>query len=198
MPFIALLFLINILIFCYGTWPKLVQEVGLLIDILGAVILAIPDVPLIWNRTYSGRLNKGFEELSKSFGVAVLYEPEMAEELNFPDDDHIGFDEILVTLRDTIYLDASDPNSPIQSAPDIEWQDVYRMGIGIAESEPHDTELIFYNSAMEEEYSMGSDGSMWIIEQMIDRQKRRIRRAGLALLIIGFTQQLLPVFVSNP
>ncbi len=197
LPLLLILGFVDVLIYCTGDWPNWVQPIGLATDIVGATVLAIPDVPIIWRRLFSGRLDQAYHQLTSRFGVLTMYHPKIGKDKHFPESDYIGFDETIATIRDTIQLQASSDNPGITEVPDIDWENIPRIARAKSEDTGEDA-LIFYNTEMEEAYSIGSDWPLSLLERMIDKQKQRIRRCGLMILIIGFIQQLLPYLISAP
>lgn len=197
LPLLLILGFVDVLIYCTGNWPDWVQPIGLVTDIIGATVLAIPDVPVLWRRLYSGRLNQAYEQLTSRFGVLTMYHPQYSKDNDFPKSDYVGFGETVATIRDSINLQASSNLAGIDEVPDVDWEKSYRIGRAKSEETGED-ELIFYNVDGEEEFSLESDWPLSLLERMISQQKRRIRRCGLAILVIGFIQQLLPFFISAP
>lgn len=157
-------------------------SIGLACDILGALILAVPDVPLLAQRFDFGRLRRAREKMEAE-GVQ-------------PGD--VGFDSLLASIEETESVDqasADDIGNDVQeividrrtglaaSNIDFHWGEEYVE----ARYEPDGdyNEADFYDTG---EVYRG-------IRKKVDVKATKVRLAGLILLAGGFTLQFIATLV---
>ena len=201
---LLILIVLNFLSICYPSLRPWRSPIGLTLDIFGAILLVIPEIPYLWKHLFGGQLEQGFEKLEEFYDIpGFLFSPRVDDPSNPGYEIYTrGFDEILVVLRDGFRTMATGPGPTTN--PEIDWSQVGRIGYGIREMEfedepPEDSDipeeeerLILYDTSLDDEIdSFNADYIRWMIETAIKFHERRVRRFGLGLLIIGFSQQLL-------
>lgn len=194
---IPILLFIDILALCYPAIRPWSQPVGLGLDIFGAAILAAPDIPFIWNRTYPGKISLGIERLDNRWDIpGYLLSPRVDD----GDDDDVyntGFNEILNTLwlKGITLAQSSIPTgNPFEN---VEWGDIVRFTFITMEDEEEEQFLMFGPEKDDEHRNENADWVRSVLDDFISAHERRARRLGLGLLIIGFTQQLVGLYISS-
>jgi len=191
------LILLNAVAICVPSLLPWRQPVGLSLDIIGAILLVIPDVPYFWRRLYGGRLEWGLEKLDETYDIpGYLHSPRKSDDQDPGHETYTsGFDEILDALRRSFSAREEGPE-PLR-APDIDWDKVDQLSFEPKMVDQNGTKIreerfflrTWPSNAVVDDFN--ADWIRWHINRVIDLHKRRIRRLGLGLLIIGFTQQLL-------
>lgn len=201
-PAILLLLFLNAVLIC-GGFLRFGPLMGLLIDITGASLLAVPDVPLLWRQTYSGRLQYAKDSL-KGTGegsFSILYRPGIRFHSHH---NYTGFLELMDSLEPILQDGLGEHTHNTYFIKD---------GLNLSEidsvTQTHSTDVGLFNNPRDSDRTGYAGWSSGIMEPdsaqffvptnivnkrltgQIAKQKSRIRRAGLGLLILGFIQQTL-------
>jgi hypothetical protein len=208
--FPSIIFLIGIdslVLFYYPPfWGVLL---GLLIDIFGATILAVPDIPAIWHQTFSGRLNYAKETVDRTGrgGFSTLCRSGSAPTQK---ETETGFPELLEVITPLIQDGLSDHTHGLYFVKDgWDADDINRIEVGssldiaLFEELPEteltgykgwttgpgvpDTAAFFYPKNLTDKE----------INRQIEKYTTRIRRLGLAVLVTGFAQQFVFLVLEN-
>ncbi|MFC6724130.1 hypothetical protein ACFQE1_07030 [Halobium palmae] len=176
---------------------------GLLLDIVGAAILAIPDIPSIYRWFFSGKVQEAVDLLETKPGTSqnILIEPDTNDRLidslyivEEVSGEPIGESSLLDTVTRT-----SDPPTNgfyelremfYSLTNDSLWHDVF--GFKVYEDEENDIRTyILYQKDGEIGVKVKGDyyNSFNGIYKSIERSEARYRRLGLSLLISGFAFQ---------
>lgn len=194
---IFLVFEINMLLSVIDINNNAIIMTGLLLDILGAMILVIPDIPRFRiGFLYYGNLKFGLKKLKIGMGTDSLYRPEIAEERGFTWRDTCGFWEILDVIR---RFELSFP----PSAPDRNWENIYRL---TREKRDEDGTEVKYIVGYCKDKSDGEKVELEVIESVIEPhfedeitlRAANIRRFGIYLIIVGFAQQIYGLSLYQP
>lgn len=207
-PFVVALAVFNLLL-VYNGLTNAGIAAGLLIDVLGATILAIPDIPNIWRYTYSGRLNYAKETLDRTGrgGFSTLCRPGDSP-----------------TERETTtgFLELLDVISPIDQSKlgrhthslyfaedDLSHDEIARIEVGSSQDITLFEDLPSTETAGYKGWKSGiatpSSAVFFYPKNLIDKSvnsqikkyRARIRRIGLSVLIIGFLQQFVFMMLTN-
>lgn len=192
---IPILVLIDILALCYPGIRPWSQPIGLALDIFGAAVLAAPDVPFIWNRTYAGKVSLGLERLDNRWDIPGYLLSPRADDIEGVY--NTGFNEILNTLwlKGSVLAQSSEPRgNPFE---DVEWEKIIRFTFISMESEEEEQFLMFGPEWNDEYRHENADWVRTVLNDLMSAHERRARRFGLGLLIIGFTQQLVALYISS-
>lgn len=205
---IITLTLFNLVLVSNG-WTSAGVAVGLCIDIIGAFILAIPDIPNIWIYTFSGRLNYAKETLDGTGrgGFSTLCR---SEDLPTGRETNTGFLELLEVISP---IDQSKLGNHTRSVyfvkDDVDADEIARIEVGssqdpaLSEDLP-DAEITGYKG-WKSEVATPSTAAFFYPKNLIDKSVNsqikkytaRIRRLGLSLLIVGFVQQFITTILTN-
>lgn len=201
-PTILVLLFLNAVLICENVL-RFGPLMGLLIDILGALILAVPDVPLLWRQTYSGRLQYAKDSLNETGvgGFSVLHRPSVSFHSHH---NYTGFLELVDTIEPVLQDGLSELAHNTYFIND---------GVNVSEistiAQTHSADVGLFNNSRDNDrtgYAGWSSGVMVPdsaqffvpanainkhLTSQIAKQKSRIRRAGLGLLILGFIQQII-------
>lgn len=207
-PAFVLLFVIDIAIL-YGYplfWGILV---GLFMDVVGAIILAIPDTRFIWIQTFSGRLNYAKETLDGTGrgGFSVLCRPGKSPTEK---ETEIGFLEFLEVITPLLEDGVSSHAHGLHFVEEgLDPDEIDRISAGSA------TDVALFDD-LPDSSPTGYKG--WTsgrgtpysavffypkrrvdkeINSQVEKYKTRIRRLGLVILISGFIQQLMFLVLQN-
>jgi hypothetical protein len=207
--FLSVLPIAFLLAFAFSTYTELNSSqtflaVGLALDIIGASILAVPDVPMIHKHFFFGKIKNSVEYLK------IDRDTNYSNTLVAP-----GLDKDLI---DETYYYALVKNSSTrlnqiegvirESDPPTENFEELRRAFQISdERHPNSWKDVFAFKVMKNEYMTQAialaktddgvtkkrDGPYHMvfdpIETMVDELKSRYRRTGLLLLVIGFVFQ---------
>lgn len=202
-PLLSMIALVDIFsLFHVGIKPWLLP-LGLSVDILGAIILATPDVPFIWNRFYAGKITQALERLEDFWRPPiVMHSPSVDDNDDSVNDIYsTGFNEILDALRlknEVVERAGTPMPSPVS---DIEWEKIVRFTFNKVELEhkleedgvetKEEERFVMYGPDKNDEHGhVNADWARSVLDDIVTSQERRTRRLGLGILIIGFTQQL--------
>jgi len=208
LPLITTLTFLN-LVLVYNYWTSVGVAVGLWIDIIGASILAIPDIPNIWIYTYSGRLNYAKETLDRTGrgGFSTLCR---SEDSPTGRETNTGFLELLEVISpvDQSIL-GSHTHSVYFVKDDVDADEIARIEMGSSQDPSMfenlpDTETTGYKG-WKSGIATPATAAFFYPKNLIDKSvnsqikkyRARIRRLGLSLLIIGFLQQFISMLLTN-
>jgi hypothetical protein len=161
---------------------------GLGLDILGATILAIPDVTLLSRYTYAGQLNDGLQTLtnhkSNFDGLAAPDSQGFKGMLS-----SAGFHEVVDVIQH-LYDDKA-------LTEDANWDDIQMVATKLqpttseSSTQPEATARVITAYDTESTPVLCGDGPtiQSAIRQQIENMNGRFRRAGLFTLITGFIVQ---------
>lgn len=165
-----------LLLGCENNWLVIT---GLLLDILGALILAVPDVPRLWSRTIIGDLRASVEQISKrtlsnvttdELIYCALYET-IDERLEIEGDATFN----LVRTSSTTELNV---DGPLRLYNTSELEFVVR--------DDSNSPIHFYPSYIVES-----------LRNKIHTESGRFRRLGLYLIVIGFSVQAISMVFTS-
>lgn len=154
-------------------------SLGLAIDVLGAIILASPDVPQFRRYLVSGKLESAKQRLSPGWGFRNLSSPTLDDEHIFSSSSSVGFSE----LQDLLARRESDA--------DIRWTDAIAFTIQEEGSILRRQVMKVVYDGNEEMDELLWEKVVYDIDEGIRVIDGRMRRTGVAVLIIGFGIQLL-------
>lgn len=201
-PTILALIALNAVLICED-FLRFGPLIGLLVDIVGASILAVPDVPLLWRQTYSGRLQYAKDSLNGTGtgDFSVLHRLGISFHSHH---NYTGFLELVDALEPILQDGLSELTHDIYFIND----DLNLSEIDTV-TQTHSADVgLFHNprDGNKTGYAGWSSGFMvpdsvkfFIPSNIVNKrltskiakQKSRIRRAGLGLLVLGFIQQIL-------
>lgn len=153
--------------------------VGLSIDVLGAIVLAAPDVPQLRRNLVSGRLESAKQTLDFGWGFRNLASPTLDEDHLYSSADTRGFPELQNLLSDR------------ESDADVRWENACVFTTEkVGRTFPRPVMKVLSESANQ----LG--GLHWHkvtfdIDQEIKKMDGRVRRLGISILILGFGVQFL-------
>jgi hypothetical protein len=198
---LVILFVDSILI-C-GDILKFGPLIGLLIDVIGASLLAVPDVPILWRQTYSGRLQYAKDTLEQTGagGFSVLNRPGVDFHSHH---NHTGFLEFSDTIESILEEGLGEhTHSTYFVNDDIDLSEIdtvqkTRSGDIALFDDPRDGDRTGY-AGCSSGGMVPDTAQFFILTNRVDqrltskiaKQKSRIRRAGLGILILGFIQQII-------
>ncbi|WP_256299903.1 hypothetical protein [Haloarchaeobius salinus] len=166
--------------------------VGLILDIIGAAVLAIPDIPSLRRYTLAGGLRTKRRELrdmstvfrpvwSAKEGVETggLYRSDVE---NPSPDGEIRFERLRAVIEDEIPDDDWD----------LYWEDVVKFEHDSAQEDPFGPYICAIDSDKREE-KIGRNLVSDILREREEKEHGKARRIGLSLLIFGFLHQMAPL-----
>jgi hypothetical protein len=201
-PTVMALLSFNIVLICENIL-RFGSLFGLLLDVIGASILAIPDVPLLWRRTYSGRLQYAKDSLNGNGigGFSVLHRPGISFHSHH---NYTGFLQLIDALEPIMEEGLSElAHSTYFINSNLDLSDIDTV------SKTQSADIALFNNSRDNHRNgyagwssgvMEPDSSQFFVpinmvnkrlRSRIEKQKSRIRRTGLSLLILGFLQQIL-------
>jgi hypothetical protein len=188
----AVLIVLIALLFVVQGWGGFFEEqitvAGLILDIVGAFILAVPDIPRIYRHFVPGRVGEVMNLLSLKLGKGSVRSSKAEHDL-----DAEPSDKSFYTFRNAIARAQSRISSKqgdrwreteqilkqedfTKTSSDKLWLKGYRAGVHPGLTEP--------------EIRVGYEHMMDVLEA--DRQKleARFRRSGILVLVVGFSLQV--------
>lgn len=194
---------------CLG-WPQsTISAGGLLLDIAGATVIAIPDVPLLHSLFFSGKLRNAFDHLQLTRGAneSVLVEPGTREELvdslyvvenvsgealsessllenvvHSPEPSSVGFYELRQKLK--------------EMTNDAGYDRVFGFKVYRMDDDSLGAYILWEKDGNPEIKSKSKFRNPFDrIERVISDSNARFRRMGLSMLIAGFLLQMYAVLV---
>lgn len=193
-----------------------VLGIGLAFDILGALILAVPDIPSVHQQFYSGKLNEGLNTLSllgDNITHRTLIEPNTDKELRdglsvFEPSEYEGSNKKSINQwvedEGARRIGIDEPNVEgfyefvetfTEEGYDIEMDNVYGVK---SYRENGSVKYVFMrdeNGVMKKEGPFNYELAIRRIENYEDKLEARFRRFGLSILIIGFIFQGISLFL---
>lgn len=197
---LALLFIDVILI--YENILGFGSVIGLLIDVIGAILLAVPDVPVLWRQTYSGRLQYAKDSLKRTGAgdFSVLNRPGVEFHSHH---NYVGFLEFIDVLEPILEDGLSEhTHGTYFIDEDIDLFETDTV------TQTHSGDITLFDNILDGEKSGYAGWSSGVrvpdtaqffiptnrvnqsLTSQVAKQKSRIRRAGLGILILGFAQQI--------
>lgn len=172
----------------------LLTPTGLLLTTVGAVVLALPDVPSVWRHTYAGRIKSGKISLTQWEGPRFLLKPKGNEGKYDKRLYHYGFYSILDSIRQRLYDMTTGPG-PVYLPDEQIWTDTEMMQreIRVNALDEEEEKLIGYKTTSDKGPETFSHEMWWvnsILNDVQQAQESRMRRLGILLIILGFLQQL--------
>lgn len=166
---------------------------GLFLDIIGAVILSIPDLKIISRQFYGGRLRQALMTLQQEkYGYSSLSPPEWKEGGFRSMVDSTGFWEV-VDVMSQIYDDSSLSKGKT-------WNDISNLtAVENPTASEHTTEkltptslaIVGIDNGGTEVIVADAELVMSRIQKVIEEFNGRFRRVGVLLLVVGFSLQIL-------
>jgi len=146
---------------------QMISVIGLVIDIAGAVVIALPDIPIINQAVEAGRLKKGIRELQYS-GIIAGSPP---------------FNEIKKYIERTRRIDIEDQID----------EEIYGMYMEDEEEIEDSRHLIIEGrSGKKHPYKRFNRVSL---QATIDLKEAKVRILGVLFLIAGFTLQIIGTLI---
>lgn len=164
--------------------------VGLGLDVLGALVLAIPDVHLVSQYFYTGRLRHGLLTANdKESGYSGLSDPNSSGFAGAANSE--GFFEVIETMSD-LYDDRA-------LGEDEEWKDISllmpisktKQEIDGDSSEVAERKFVAFDDDNNRLITVDAVVLLSAIRRRIERIEGRFRRGGLFILVSGFVVQIL-------
>lgn len=188
----VLIVLIASLFVVRGVWGDLSEEqitvVGLILDIVGAFILAVPDIPRIYRHFVPGRVGEVMNLLSLKLGKGSVRSSKAEHDL-----DAEPSDKSFYTFRNAIARTQARISSKqgdrwreteqilkqedfTKTSSDKFWLKGYRAGVHPGLTEP--------------EIKVGYEHMMDVLEADRQNLEARFRRNGVLVLVVGFSLQV--------
>ncbi|MFH5799788.1 hypothetical protein [Haladaptatus sp. CMAA 1911] len=171
-------------------FPKPLIATGILLDILGAVALAIPDLPFLHSKFYSSTLELVNSVINSENHVHEYddYRGNVLEVLNKEDDDINAFtDEYEVS---DITIGSPKSVSVETNIGMIKWTDISMSTQEQLDRNPTRVPTQYFNGDFSKH-----------LTRRISELESRMRRGGIGILVLGFTFQLLstvtPLYVMR-
>jgi len=164
---------------------------GLLIDIVGATILVIPDWPGLNRQFESGRLKQSQDEILKPFPGWVVADPDLDEEHLLAPARSPTFDDLLQLIKEQ--YETSDNTSS-----QIEWEDVDAINPEEYEFSEDDTRKALHLTGGDVDAYFELAPIQYFVRERIQELDARYRRSGIYLLLLGFTIQVIGTAVISP
>ena len=181
---------------------------GLATDVVGAVLLAVPDVPVLWRLHYGGRLEHAVTRFRRTYALDRLHARSSVEGIgSFGRSATLGFEEFVDTARDhRDWLDQFGIDAPNDHIP---WEELttVRLSEGAMDEafvkDAIDDEAAFDPSVVgrfeyyvfeigggDVAFTASADSLHEFVDRRLDHLRSRTRRLGLAVLVLGFLNQL--------
>ena len=207
---------LDLYLLCTTDWGLTFLTLGIILDVIGASVVAIPETPLIDRYTFAGKLRKAKDHLETEWNSGPLCRPGLA---SFSNDQEKGFYETCETLQSRL--------KRTNTLTDLDWSDVTRLSVqdrGLR-NRSATSSILVRNEEDNDRYwlplnrinrilpealgtrewliishngngELGEESVIWSmiefsLRQEISDQDGRTVRAGLALLSIGFLHQLI-------
>jgi len=181
---------------------------GLGTDVVGAVLLAVPDVPVLWRLHYGGRLEHAITRFRRTYALDSLHARSSVEGIgSFGRSATLGFEEFVDTARDhRDWLDQFGIDAPNDPIP---WGELATVRLSertideVFVKDAIDDEAAFDPSTVgrfeyyvfevgggEVAFTASADSLHEFVDRRLDRLRSRTRRLGLGVLVVGFLNQL--------
>lgn len=180
---LPIIFIVDVILFC-RLGPGSLAVFGLVLDIQGALILAIPDIPTLRNRTVQGMLKSDRRNLDQDeFGFSAKIDPAFFEEGFGTESQREGFSEFKSALRRQ-YSQRNDVG-------DYDWERIHTISAEVVNGKRIWKAMTPDGSEFEWDYRYGKQ----FLRQEESEQEGRTRRLGIGLLLIGFMHQSVPYMI---
>lgn len=176
---------------CYYPLSKgQVVLLGLGIDLIGAVVLAVPDIPSLNTLFESGHLQRARETTIESFPSWAIADPEVPDDSLLSNSSAPRFVDLLALLREN-YEESNYTES------EIDWDEIDVISQGSKEFYPGDERMALILSGAEEDLYFELEAAKYYVDERIRKLDSRFRRNGIVLLGLGFIVQGISVFIQS-
>lgn len=164
---------------------------GLLIDVVGAIVLVVPDWPALNRRFESGRLKQSQDETLKPFPGWVVADPDLDEEHLLAPARSPTFDDLLHRIK-AQYEGSNNTSSQIV------WDDIDSINPEEYEFYEDDERRALHLTGGGVDAYFELEPVQYFVRERIRELDARYRRGGIYLILLGFLIQAIGVAFVTP
>lgn len=177
----------------YSLTSGAVVVTGLLIDVVGAVVLVVPDWPALNRRFESGRLKQSQDETLKPFPGWVVADPDL-------DDEHLLAPARSPTFDDLLHLIREQYEASDNTSSEIVWDSVDTINPDEYEFHGDETRKALHltGDGIDNDVYFELEPVQYFVRERIRELDSRFRRSGIFLILLGFSIQALGTAFISP